>query len=1038
MNLAFDLFLLTFNLSQLHNKELIIKLFTEGMQEIFKPAEFKFIESGKNSSGMYFKIKTSKSSFGVIEAKLPEAEADINKMLIDNSVQMLAVILEHLEFDQRLEKERDGFKRISVSKLTEIEGTVKELKDARSASINLIEDLNQEIERRKDAENAIQKAEKYYRFLIENAPDGVVLVNLAGKMTYASPAARSIFGYPDILVEMPDPNASTHPDDLPLVLSTIQDLVQNPGKVTTIQYRFRRSDGNWLWVESTFANHFADEGIEALVINFRDITAKKAAEDSLIESEEKFRNLFEHSPIGKSMTNIDGSIYVNAAFCKILGYSEEELCNTKWPDISHPGDVPMTNEIIKSLIDGHKVKASFEKRYIHKNGSTIFTELSTFLQRDKLGVPQFFITTINDITERKKLEADKFQLLDIIDKSLNEIYIIDSDTLKFEYANKGALKNLGYSIEEMINLTLSDIKPEYPEALFRETVNPLISGEKEVLVFETFHRRKNGTTYPVDIHLQYYSNNEAGLFLAVLNDITERKKADEELIASYALLRAAGKVAKMGGWNVNLAENISFLSDEVAAIHEVPSGYSPPLNEAYNFYAPEYRQRIEEVFSDCANNGVQYDEEMELITSTGKRVWVRTGGEAVRDQSGVIVKVQGFFQDISEQKQAQMELIRRESFLNKVFDVLPIGLWFADSNGKLLKGNPAGVDIWGAEPTVPIEEYGVFKARRLPSRAELSGTDWALAHTIAEGVTIKDELLEIDSFDGKKKVVLNYTAPVLDNNGNMLGAIVVNNEITDRVRAHEEIQKLNDELEKRVIERTSQLLAANKELEAFSYSVSHDLRAPLRAIHSFTRILSEDYKDTLDDEGRRICGIIESSSVHLGQLIDDLLSFSRIGRTHLQAGKISMSRMARTVMSEIISPQEKERIHFSVEKIPPAHGDAVTIKQVMTNLLSNAVKYTSGKEEAEISVGFEDNDGEIVYFVKDNGVGFDMQYVGKLFGVFQRLHSARDFEGNGVGLAIVQRIVHRHGGKVWAEGEIDKGATFFFTLPGEKAIGNRQ
>jgi light-regulated signal transduction histidine kinase (bacteriophytochrome) len=254
-------------------------------------------------------------------------------------------------------------------------------------------------------------------------------------------------------------------------------------------------------------------------------------------------------------------------------------------------------------------------------------------------------------------------------------------------------------------------------------------------------------------------------------------------------------------------------------------------------------------------------------------------------------------------------------------------------------------------------------------------------------------------------------------------------------RAEEMISKLNEELEQKVMQRTELLEAANKELEAFSYSVSHDLRAPLRSVHGFTKILLEDYEANLDDEGKRICGIISSSATKMGELIDDLLSFSRIGRSTLSSSEIDMKRIAKVVFEGMTSPTEKKRIKLNIGKLQKAFGDITLFGQVWTNLISNAIKYSSKNDVSEISIGSKIAGDMIIYFIKDNGVGFDMQYAHKLFGVFQRLHSEADFEGNGVGLAIVQRIILKHGGNVWAEGEVGKGATFYFSLP---ADGDRQ
>ena len=250
----------------------------------------------------------------------------------------------------------------------------------------------------------------------------------------------------------------------------------------------------------------------------------------------------------------------------------------------------------------------------------------------------------------------------------------------------------------------------------------------------------------------------------------------------------------------------------------------------------------------------------------------------------------------------------------------------------------------------------------------------------------------------------------------------------EQARLRKEMERYTDELEERVRERTVQLEAANKELESFSYSVSHDLRAPLRAVHGYTRILLEDYEPHLDAEGKRVCSVISESARTMGKLIDDLLAFSRIGRTDMKPSRVDMATLAKSIFFELTTPEDQERIDFRVGPLPRVWGDATLVRQVWMNLLGNAVKFSSKKDHAMIEVSGERQGDEIVYSIRDNGAGFDMQYVDKLFGVFQRLHSTKEFEGTGVGLAIVQRIVHRHGGRVWAEGETEKGASFHFTM----------
>lgn len=247
-------------------------------------------------------------------------------------------------------------------------------------------------------------------------------------------------------------------------------------------------------------------------------------------------------------------------------------------------------------------------------------------------------------------------------------------------------------------------------------------------------------------------------------------------------------------------------------------------------------------------------------------------------------------------------------------------------------------------------------------------------------------------------------------------------------KAEDKIRKLNEQSERKVMERTEQLRSANKELEAFSYSVSHDLRAPLRAVHGYTQMLKEDFGAQLNQEANRVMTNIMSNAKKMGQLIDDLLTFSHIGRKEMAKMNIPMTEMVTSICSEIDNPPGHP-VEFKIQEMPPAQGDTAAIKQVWVNLISNAVKYSKLKENPVIEIGSETNDNITSYYVQDNGVGFDMRYANKLFGVFQRLHSDEKFEGTGVGLAIVHRIIVKHGGKVWAQGKINEGATFYFSLP---------
>lgn len=435
---------------------------------------------------------------------------------------------------------------------------------------------------------------------------------------------------------------------------------------------------------------------------------------------------------------------------------------------------------------------------------------------------------------------------------------------------------------------------------------------------------------------------------------------------------------------------------------------------------------IRDLWTTIANGEVWHGE-IKNRAKDGSFYWVDTTIVPFLNEQGKPRQYVAIRADITERKRAEEAALDSEARLNFALQTSNIGAWELSLRDHTANRTAIHDRIFGYDALLPHWTYEMFLDHVLPEdRAEVdrsfrvataTNANWSLECRIRRA-------------DGEVRCIWVAGGHERDSEGKVVRMSGIVQDITERKAREAEIQQLNAELEQRVSQRTIELEGANKELEAFSYSVSHDLRAPLRAISGFSKIVLEDHSAALDADGLRYLHQVEQSARQMGQLIDDLLTFSRTGRQALVLQTVSTTDMVNACLADLQGMKENRHVTVNVGELPDCEADASLLKQVWLNLLGNALKYTRKCDQAVITIGSRREGDTDSYFVQDNGAGFEMKYADKLFGVFQRLHLADDYEGTGVGLALVQRIVQRHGGRVWAEANLNLGATFHFTLAG--------
>jgi PAS domain S-box-containing protein len=607
-------------------------------------------------------------------------------------------------------------------------------------------------------------------------------------------------------------------------------------------------------------------------------------------------------------------------------------------------------------------------------------------------------------------------------KHANDIILLFDRDFRVLEANNSALQAYGYSLPELRNLTIRDLRVPEAQVELRQQISRLQAEGRAVI--ETVHQRKDGSRFDVESSVHSIELEGIRYHQCIIRDISERRQSEGVLRESEERFRRA----------VVHSPFPVLLHAEDGAVLQVSrswcdiTGYTPEelatiadwTERAYGERHQMVRADIEKLYS--LEHRVAEGDYTIRTKSGATRIWDFSSAPLGRLPDGRRL-VMSMAMDVTERRKEEEALRTSEERFSVFMAHLPAAVFIKDADGRTLFANKYLQELLGSR-----NWQDKSTPELLPEEAALRTTEddrRALEHgLLAIQETVRDCHGVSRTFETFRFPIRTEGKPVL------LGGIAV--DITERTRAEEEIRGLNERLEERVQERTAQLEAANKELEAFSYSVSHDLRAPLRAIDGFARILAEDYAEHLDEEGQRILGVITGETRRMGQLINDLLAFSHMARRKCDSSSLDMTELAQAVLEEAAAQATGRQLHWTVNPLPPAQGDRDMLRQVWANLLSNAIKFTRSRKCAAIEIGGLASAAETVYFVRDNGVGFDMKYAHKLFGVFQRLHTEEEFEGTGVGLALVQRIIQRHGGRVWAEGEVDRGATFYFALPNKQ------
>ena len=742
---------------------------------------------------------------------------------------------------------------------------------------------------------------------------------------------------------------------------------------------------------------------------------------------------------------------------ELWGRPREELLSLTIGDLEVSGERPAFNRQIEEVRkSGHRV---FETEDVRKDGTRVPVEVSVCTTTVEGGPG--YLAIVRDLSARKDAER-RYRLMS--ENSVDVIWTLDIASMRLTYVSPSVTRLRGFTPEEVMAQPLEAAVTAESAVLVRtvleEHLAALARGADlcSSRCVRVKQPRKDGTIVTTETVARVLadSHGKPVEVLGVTRDIGERLAAEEEIRKSRAALIETQRIGHVGSWERDLVSGEVTWSDEVYRIFGLdPSGPRITPERFLSLIHPEDRDVVSRLPRDARTGGGPPSIDYRIVRPDGTERVVHRQGENECDADGVPVKVRGSVADVTERKRQEEGLVRLNRELEELastarelaraHDLASVTRIVGRAARMLKEADGAAVNLREGGTCCCADEDAIgslWKGQRFPVNECICG--WVMEHGQAAAVedVRTDPRVHAESYaktfvrsmlvvpvgrpEAIAAIAMCWTSPRRADAEDVRFAQA----LADTTAVAIENVQLYADLDRRVRERTAQLEQANRELEAFSYSVSHDIRAPLRAIDGFSSMLEQRSGAVLGDEGKRLLGVVRANTRKMGTLIDDLLAFARVGRSEMRVGRVNMGTLARAAFEEVVpDAAARSRIAFEVGSLPDARGDASLLRLVWSNLLENAVKFSSGGERPVIRIVGDVDGNRAVYRISDNGVGFDMTYAGKLFGVFQRLHGMNEFEGTGVGLALVHRIVTRHGGDVSAVGAVGDGATLTFSLP---------